>query len=294
MPRTATCSGCGSSLVVQSTRGPLPSWCGSCKEERRRERQRKPAEVRTFRVLSLGAGQQSSALLVLSALGRLPKLDLVVFADTQWERQVVYENVDRLEGIATDAGIRFERVSVGPLRDAALGDFVPMPVYGHQSGKPVVMRQACTMNWKIKPIRRRVRELAGPLHGLTVEMWLGISSEEVYRLKPSPVEYIEHVYPLIDMKWTRADCVGFLADQGLTDVPRSSCIGCPYKSASEFRTMATEAPEEWADAVDFDERLRSRPDPMFVHYSRRPLPLILGAPVETDLWGNECQGYCGT
>jgi hypothetical protein len=241
----------------------------------------------------LGAGQQSSALLVLSAKGLLPRLDLVVFADTQWERQVVYDNVDRLEKIAAGAGIRFERVTSGALRDEALGDFVPMPVFGFHGDKPVVMRQKCTMDWKIRPIRRKVRELVGSLHGLTVEMWLGISMEETYRLKPSPVSYIEHVYPLIDLKWSRTDCVRFLVEQGFTDVPRSSCIACPFKSAGEFQRMAAEAPGEWADAVDFDEQLRSRPDPMFVHYSRKPLPLVLKTPAETDLWGNECSGYCG-
>lgn len=293
MARAAHCSDCGTGFVSESTRGPIPSRCDSCRAEHQRAIRRKPAAQRTYRVLSLGAGQQSSALLALSAAGRLPRLDLVVFADTQWERRTVYDNVERLEKLATTAGIRFERVTVGPLRDAALGDFVPMPVFGHHDGKPVVMRQACTMQWKIKPIRRRVRELAGPLHGLRVEMWLGISSEEVYRMKPSPVDYIEHVYPLIDMKWTRADCVEYLADQGLTDVPRSSCIACPFKSAGEYRRMAEEAPEEWADAVAFDEALRSRDDPMYVHHSRKPLPLILGAPIETDLWGNECEGYCG-
>lgn len=244
-------------------------------------------------MLSLGAGQQSSALLALSAAGRLPRLDLVVFADTGWERQVVYDNVERLEKLAVSAGIQFERVTIGPLRDAALGDFVPMPVFGYHDDKPVVMRQQCTANWKIKPIRRKVREIAGPLHGLTVDMWLGISSEELYRMKDSPVDYIRHVYPLIDLGWTRADCIAFLAEQGLTDVPRSSCIACPFKSAEEYRRMADESPDEWADAVAFDEQLRSRDDPLYVHHSRKPLPLVLGSRPETDLWGNECSGYCG-
>jgi hypothetical protein len=249
---------------------------------------------RVFRVLALGAGQQSSALLLMSAAGMLPKLDVAVFADTQWERRVVYDNVDRLEGRTRQAGIRFERVSVGPLRDVALkGEFVPMPVYGRHEGRDVVMRQSCTMNWKIRPIRRLVRELAGPLHGLRVEMWLGISFEETYRMKPSPVRYIEHVYPLIEMRWTRADCVRFLAQQGMTGVPRSSCIACPFKGAAEWRQMARDAPDEWADAVAFDEALRSRPDPLFVHHSRRPLPLVLETPEQGDLFGEECQGICG-
>lgn len=289
------CRDCGEPFAPTGTRGPRPERCPPCKVERRRASQRKPPVERTFRVLALGAGQQSSALLMLSATGRLPKLDLVVFADTRWERQVVYDNVDRLEERARAAGIRFERVSVGALRAAALeGDFVPMPVFGQRDGQPTVMRQSCTMNWKIRPIRRLARKLAGPLHGLTVEMWLGISFEETYRMKPSPVRYIEHRYPLIDMRWRRADCVAFLAEQGLTDVPRSSCIACPYKSNAEWRQMAEQAPDEWADAVDFDARLQARPgDPLYVHPTRKPLPLALSGPDQGDLFGNECEGYCG-
>lgn len=292
-PEPVTCDDCRGLIERTGTRGPAPRYCPACRLARKQSRQRKPADARTFRVLSLGAGQQSSALLLLSAKGLLPRLDLVAFADTRWERQVVYDNADRLERVAVEAGIRFERVSAGALRDEALGEFVPMPVYGRHEGRDVVMRQSCTMNYKIRPIRRLVREVAGPLHGLTVEMWLGISFEETYRMKPSPVGYIEHVYPLIDMRWTRADCVRFLAEQGMTGVPRSSCIACPYKGTGEWLDMARNAPEEWADAVEFDEALRSRSDPLFVHRSRRPLPLVLTGPQQGDLFGNECEGYCG-
>lgn len=245
-------------------------------------------------MLSLGAGQQSSALLLMSIAGVLPPLDLVLFADTQWESAAVYANVTELERRAVGAGIRFERLTVGSLRDAALeGDFVPMPVFAQRDGKRVVMRQGCTVNWKIKPIRRRVRELAGPLHGLRVEMWLGISFEETFRMKPSPVGYIEHVYPLIDQRLTRQDCVRFLAGQGMTGVPRSSCLACPFKGAGEWRAMARDAPEEFADAVAFDAELRSRPDPMFVHHSLRPLLTVLNNPEQGDLFGEECEGFCG-
>lgn len=287
------CEGCAAPVERTGSRGPAPRYCPGCKADRKRARQRKPADERVFRVLSLGAGQQSSALLLMSIAGVLPRLDLVVFADTRWERQATYDTVAELERRAAEAGIRFERVSAGALRDEALGDFVPMPVYGRHEGRDVVMRQSCTMNYKIRPTRRLVRELAGPLHGLKVEMWLGISFEETYRMKPSPVAYIEHVYPLIDMRWTRADCVRFLVEHGMPEVRRSSCIACPFKGTGEWRAMAREAPAEWADAVEFDAELRSRPDPLFVHHSRRPLPLVLEAPEQGDLFGSECEGYCG-
>ncbi|WP_433894799.1 hypothetical protein [Streptomyces sp. CA-111067] len=51
----------------------------------------------TLRVLSLGAGVQSTRLLLLAAEGRLPKLDAAIFADTGWEPRAVYEHLDRIE-----------------------------------------------------------------------------------------------------------------------------------------------------------------------------------------------------
>jgi len=53
--------------------------------------------VPTLRVLSLGAGVQSTSLLLLTAEGRLPALDAAIFADTGWEPRGVYEHLDRLE-----------------------------------------------------------------------------------------------------------------------------------------------------------------------------------------------------
>lgn len=112
-------------------------------------------------------------------------------------------------------------------------------------------------------------------------------------MKPSPVRYITHTYPLIDMRWTRRDCVAYLASVGIKDPPRSSCIACPYKSRDEWRAMARDSPGEWADAVEFDATLRARADPLYVHHSLKPLPLVLSSGEQGELWNNECEGHCG-
>jgi hypothetical protein len=290
-----TCCDCGEEIERAGSRGPNPERCPTCKVERRRSAQRLDIAPRIFRVLSLGAGQQSSSLLLMSALGKLPKLDLAVFADTGWERQVTYDHLSRLERLAMDAGIPLRRVSVGNLRDDVLAsDFVPMPVFGKWGNKRVTFRQGCTRNFKIRPIRQVIRDAAGPLAGLTVHLWLGISFEETYRLKPSPIAYIEHVYPLVDMRWTRTDCQRFLREHDFGDTPRSSCVGCPYKSIGQWREMQRDAPDEWADAVAFDEALRQRPEPMWLHSSLKPLPLAVLQPDQGDLFGEECEGYCST
>src|SRR6266540_5820245 len=73
-----------------------------------------------LRILSLGAGIQSSTLLLMSLAGELPRLDAAVFADTGWEPKAVYQHLDRLEATATAGGIPVYRVSAGSLRADAL------------------------------------------------------------------------------------------------------------------------------------------------------------------------------
>jgi 3'-phosphoadenosine 5'-phosphosulfate sulfotransferase (PAPS reductase)/FAD synthetase len=86
-----------------------------------------------LRVLSLGAGVQSTTLLLLSAQRHLPRLDAAIFADTGWEPRAVYEHLDRIDReIAQPAGIPILRVSCGNIRDDALDPrrrFASMPLF---------------------------------------------------------------------------------------------------------------------------------------------------------------------
>mgnify|MGYP006407382703 CR=1 FL=1 len=50
-------------------------------------------ENATLRVLSLGAGVQSSVLALMAAKGLVTKPDVAIFADTQWEPQSVYDHL---------------------------------------------------------------------------------------------------------------------------------------------------------------------------------------------------------
>jgi len=58
-----------------------------------------------MRLLSLGAGVQSTVLALMSADGTLPKVDGAVFADTGWEPKRVYEHLFRLRDVLSAAGI---------------------------------------------------------------------------------------------------------------------------------------------------------------------------------------------
>ena len=66
-------------------------------------------------VLNLGAGVQSSTVLLMSIKGELPKLDHAIFADTGWEPAAVYRQMEWLRKEALDAGIDVHRVTLGDI-----------------------------------------------------------------------------------------------------------------------------------------------------------------------------------
>ena len=47
-----------------------------------------------IKVLSFGAGVQSTALFLMSCKGLLPKLDMAIFADVGWEPGKVYDHLE--------------------------------------------------------------------------------------------------------------------------------------------------------------------------------------------------------
>lgn len=57
-----------------------------------------------------------------------------------------------------------------------------------------------------------------------VKMWIGITVDEIERVKPSDVKWAEKVYPLLDLNMSRKDCVEYLLDNKLPIPPKSSCV----------------------------------------------------------------------
>lgn len=179
----------------------------------------------------------------------------------------MYEHLDRLEReIAAPAGIPIVRVSSGNIRNDALDPnhrFASMPLYIlNQDGKQGMTRRQCTGEYKIKPIKKKVREILGYPYpsrvpkGVFVEQWVGISTDEFHRAKDSGVQYMYNAHPLIDIGWSRADCVRYLERLGLADTPKSSCLGCPFHGNAQWRNIRDTSPSEWADVVEFDAAIR--------------------------------------
>jgi 3'-phosphoadenosine 5'-phosphosulfate sulfotransferase (PAPS reductase)/FAD synthetase len=234
--------------------------------QQRRQARRDYTAPPTTQLLSLGAGVQSSTLLLLACEGRIPKFDAAIFADTGWEPAEVYRHLDLLQDAASTCGIPIHRVSVGNIRSDALDPrhrFASMPLFTlGPNGERGLARRQCTREYKIRPIKAKVRELLGYPHPSRVPNWvyaqtaIGISVDEFHRAKDSPVGYMRNVFPLLDLGWRRSDCLAYLKTQGWADTPRSACIGCPFHDNAYWRRLRDDSPDEWADAVAFDEAIR--------------------------------------
>ena len=280
----------------------------------------------TYRALSLGAGVQSSvlALLLSRSHPRLidlgyPKPDVAVFADTGWEPDYVYQHLDWLE---EQLQYPLIRVSEGDLktnikkgRTVSGHNFVDVPLFTvNGDGKKGMLRRQCTTHYKIKPIYRLVRERAGGQRGRPfpknthAEMWIGISLDEVGRMKPSRERWVEHRWPLVDIGMTRQDCVEwFNSEYPGRHLPRSACVICPYRSDEHWLELKQSEPDSYEEAVHFDRWLRhSTKNPVrkllhgrpYLHAARRPLDSVIDEQ-ETEggkginHFENECEGLCG-
>ena len=257
----------------------------------------------TLHIISLGAGVQSTTLALMAAAGEIkPMPDCAIFADTGWEPCSVYEHLDRLEKalpfpvIHVSAGnIRKDliaRKQPDGSRSAAIPWFILNP-----NGSQGMGRRQCTTHYKIEPIRRKIVEIHGgkrPKGG--TEMWIGISTDEAFRMKPSRVQYIVNRWLLIERRMSRADCYEWLKRTGW-NAPKSSCIGCPFHSDKQWQSLN---PTELADAIEVDKAIRFQAGfkgQQFMHRSRKPLSEVdLRSDAEigqADLFNNECEGMCG-
>ena len=266
-----------------------------------------------YTYLSLGAGVQSSALLVLGCTDeRVPKPDAAVFADTGDEPSWVYDYLKVLTEWAKPYGVEVVIAKKGVLSDWVMDRhdngkrFVSIPVFTNNSdGSKGMLRRQCTREFKFEPITKKVRELLGyqPRQRVRekVRCMLGISLDEIQRMKESQQRWITNTFPLVDLAIKREHCFKIIADVGLPKPEKSACVYCPYHSDTFWQWMKNEHPIEFSKAVKFDEgvrdmKMRGVEHPAYVHRSCVPLSeavFHVGDPDQVDMFNNECEGMCG-
>lgn len=256
-----------------------------------------------LRMLSLGAGVQSTTAALMAKHDEIERPDFAVFADTGWEPMKVYRHLDWLESVLPYPVFRVHRA--GP----NLGDLSLMVARGErkQEGTQLIpffsggglSPKQCSKEFKTRPVARFVRSRldtppvrkAAPI----VEMWLGMSTDEMQRMKRNERPWIRNRFPLIEAGMSRRNCEAWLAERQYS-APRSACIFCGYHSRSEWEELMSD-PEERPRLVAFDEEVRSlMPGGAFLTPAQKPLSEIdFSVPdsIEGDLFAEDCEGVCG-
>ena len=253
--------------------------------QERTERENHPV----LTVLSLGWGVQSWTIAAMCALDLLPRPDLAIHADTGHEARGTYEHAKKWTPWLEERGVRV--VTVHPElkdaakfnRDSSVSIYIPAYTTGRdQPGKRNgQLNRQCTQYWKLRPIRAQLRRELGrrPKEG-DIDCWQGISMDEFTRMRNSDVKYIRNVYPLVELRMTRADCITWLRQRGLDVPPKSACVFCPYHSAKNWKSLKRSGGEDWEKALEVDRRIRNkRPGFLaYVHNARAPLEQAIRIP----------------
>lgn len=275
---------------------------------------------KTFNIISLGAGVQSSTMALMAAAGLItPMPDTAIFADTQDEPESVYKWLDWLEARlpfpvyrVTRGSLSKQSLKMKRTKDGRLFTTTNIPFFTRNADGSVgkIRMRGCTRDFKLNPIFKKCREIAKVKRGekrVRVVQWIGISLDEVVRMKPARSPWLESRWPLIDLEMTRHDCLRWMEARGFPVPPRSACYYCPFHSNAEWRRLKNEEPKAFSLAVKFEratQRTKAKTKHSFksipfLHRSAIPLDKV---DFSTDTekgqgllagFNGECEGMCG-
>lgn len=179
-----------------------------------------------IRAISNGLGVQSMAMIYLADEGKIgPKPQYALTGDTDNERASALENLAMLRSGNTkprdiEILVRKDHSLTDDFKDVIAGRkkrFSNPPFFiKNPDGSRGILTRGCTRDYKINPVRRELRRLLGKsARGRVsktpiVELWIGITTDEVDRIEPSRMPWIENRYPLIEIDWSRRDCEMYL------------------------------------------------------------------------------------
>jgi hypothetical protein len=241
-------------------------------------------------VWSYGGGTQSAAIAVLILQGKLPRPDCIVMADTDRE---VTETWQYLERIVRPAGFDVQIVP----HDYAYWDLynsnaLLIPAFTRQHGPVGKMPTFCSNEWKRRPIQRYLKGL-----GIDdCDVWLGMSTDEMERMKFNDLKWYRHIYPLIEIIPTsRHQCISLVEVYGWPTPPKSRCWMCPNMSPRAWKDLRDKYPDDFNMAVELERYIRRSDGDIYLHELGIPLDkAIEESDRQSDMFDGCDSGYCWT
>ena len=197
-------------------------------------------------VVSYGGGVNSTALVIFLIKNKLP-LDHVVFADTGDEMPETYDYLKHMKKFCIKHEVSFLIVKVR--RGDSLSDrclkrrVIPSQIW-----------RWCTRDMKIHPVHAFYRSLKSQVY-----QYMGIGYDEVRRMKDLKVDYVTNIYPLIDYKMGRNECIELIKDTGLPVPIKSGCFFCPFNNVQRWAEIYEKHPDLYRFAMKIEENGKHLP-----------------------------------
>lgn len=221
---------------------------------------------------SSGGGVQSAAIAALIVQGHI-RPDLAVIVDTEREQSTTWQYMDEVIAPAlASVGVTLHRVRKSDFEPRDLyggsgGDTLLVPAFTNQSGDIGKLSNYCSSYWK----REVVKRWANTQGVQAVDNWLGISTDEMGRMANGRGQKWRNVFPLIERRMNRGDCIALVQRMGWPAAPRSSCYHCPNHTQEEWRDIRENKPADWREAVRLDRKMREHDANVFLHADCVPL-----------------------
>lgn len=236
-----------------------------------------------MRIVSFGAGVQTTALAILVAQGKITA-DAFVFADTKGEKPETYEYMQALTiPLLNQVGIPFKWLKNTSKYDGeSLYDFSVKHQY-----LPGMPKRQCSAHFKASVIHRAFPK--------AIKM-IGFNTDELSRAE-NPI-HVKAEFPLIKLGLSGNDCTRIVQNYGWPIPVKSSCFFCPYQRPFEWNWIKGRHPDLFQKCLDLENAMYAkhpRKRNQYGLFGGKPLwKFADGIQQEFTLQENSCwTGACG-
>ena len=222
-------------------------------------------EKNNFTVITCGGGVNFTALIYEWYKRKMPRPDLIIFADTGSERPRTYQHITIMNNWLFSVG--YPQITICHVQDAKTGDQVkihdlclktktlPPPAFGFKS---------CSLRFKTEQVDKFLnnytptKNVWGKYTRLSqiknkVTRVIGFDAGEDHRVGNFSCEKYDVVFPLVEWDIDREECEEIIKDSPLPKPIKSSCYMCPNMKTEEIMEMAENDPESLNAALAVED-----------------------------------------
>lgn len=219
--------------------------------------------MKKYYIVSFSGGKDSTAMLLrMLELGAY-QIDEVVNFDTGLEFPAMYAHIEKVKSIVEAHGVPFTILKA----DKSFKYYLLKYEYKGKNGEilkgyswPNGRKRWCTALLKTEVTRKYIKNLKGHYD---VYQYIGLASDEVYRLERPTNKNKHHIHPLVDWGWSEADALKYCYDKGygwggLYEIfARVSCWLCPLMRIKEAKKLWKYFPDLWEELKFMDAQTRT-------------------------------------